>query len=355
MAESPSHPPPPPSPPQLTESDRIVEYWCYQCDKRVNVEALVDPPQIVCIDCKCGFVESISADPPSDPNLGNQFIQVLNLLAQVARVDDAPPSPPPERVDGDYLRIELDGWEEEEVEEDDDDDDDDDDENNDDDENDDDVVDSNHEHELRFDVDENPDDNTDHVDVENDEDGRRERRDRLHQRLRDFAARGTSRRERILDWADILMGFEDHSIEFRLHGGPDYVGNPGDYVDAAGYEAVLLNLAETDGGGRRGAPPAAESAVAALKNVEIKFEKEALLCAVCKDMVNVGEIAKELPCGHGYHGDCIVPWLASRNTCPVCRFELPTSDPDYEEEKKKSLSGGAGGSSSSPDYIPGLE
>ncbi|KAK1362293.1 RING-type E3 ubiquitin transferase [Heracleum sosnowskyi] len=354
MAESPSHPPPP-SPPQLappTESDQIVEYWCYQCDKRVNVEALVDPPQIVCVDCKCGFVESIAADPPSDPSLGNQFMQVLNLLAQVARVDDAPPSPPPERVDDDYMRIELDGWEEEDDEDEDEDEDEDDneDENNDEDNEDvAEVVDSSHE--QRFDDDEDPER------VESDEELRRARRDRLRQRLRDFATLGTSRRERILDnWADILMGFEDHSIEFRFHGAPAYVGDPGDYVDAAGYETVLRNLAETDGGGRGGAPPAAESAVAALKNVEIEFDKEALLCAVCKDMVNVGEIAKELPCGHGYHGDCIVPWLASRNTCPVCRFELPTSDPDYEEgKKKKSLSGGAGGSSSSPDHIPGLE
>lgn len=340
MAESPSQPPT--SPPQLapsTESDQNVEYWCYQCDKRVNVEALVDPPQIVCYDCKCGFVESIAADPPSDPSLGSQFIQVLNLLAQVARVDDAPPSPPPERVDDDYLRIELDGWEEEDDEDD-----------NEDDDNEDENEEDDHDHEHEFNDDEDPDH------IESDEELRRARRDRLRQRLREFASRGTSRRERILDWADILMGLEDHSIEFRVQGGAGYVGNPGDYVDAAGYEAVLRNLAETDGGGRRGAPPAAESAVAALKKVDIKSEKEALLCAVCKDLVNVGEIAKELPCGHGYHGDCIVPWLASRNTCPVCRFELPTSDPDYEEGKKnKSLSGGAGGSSSSPDYIPGLE
>lgn len=49
-----------------------------------------------------------------------------------------------------------------------------------------------------------------------------------------------------------------------------------------------------DGGGRKGAPPAAESAVAALQNIRIELEEEALVCAVCQDLVNVGETAKDL-------------------------------------------------------------
>lgn len=140
------------------------------------------------------------------------------------------------------------------------------------------------------------------------------------------------------------MGLEDNSIEFRLEvpESDRYIGNPEDYVDAADYEALLQNLAESDGG-RRGAPPAAKSAVLELPTVEISSEQEAIVCAICKDVVNVGETATKLPCAHLYHGNCIVPWLGSRNSCPVCRFELPTDDPEYEEERNKRV--GVGGAS----------
>ncbi|XP_027170453.1 E3 ubiquitin-protein ligase CIP8-like [Coffea eugenioides] len=130
---------------------------------------------------------------------------------------------------------------------------------------------------------------------------------------------------------------EDHSIEFRLAvpKGEGYIRNPVDYMDTTGYEALLQNLAETDSGGWRGAPPASKASVEALETTEIKSELEALACAVCKDIVGVREMVKKLPCGHGYHGDCIIPWLGSRNSCPVYRYELPTDDAEYEEERKK--------------------
>ncbi|KAL8150088.1 hypothetical protein AgCh_006921 [Apium graveolens] len=78
------------------------------------------------------------------------------------------------------------------------------------------------------------------------------------------------------------------------------------------------------GGGKRGVVRAKESTVAVLKNIKIASEKNIVLCPVCQDEVNVGECAKESPCGHCYHENCIMTWLAYRNTCPVCRFELPT-------------------------------
>ncbi|KAI3807705.1 hypothetical protein L1987_23642 [Smallanthus sonchifolius] len=80
----------------------------------------------------------------------------------------------------------------------------------------------------------------------------------------------------------------------------------------------------------------AKSAVEGLRTVEVN-STDIEICAVCKDSVfnNEGKIAKQLECGHIYHGDCIVPWLNLKNSCPVCRFELPTDDPEYEEDRKK--------------------
>ncbi|CAA6673399.1 unnamed protein product [Spirodela intermedia] len=75
------------------------------------------------------------------------------------------------------------------------------------------------------------------------------------------------------------------------------------------------------------APPAARSAVEALPDVEVAAEAP---CAVCKETLEAGETAKEMPCGHAYHAGCLLPWLDLHNSCPVCRYELPTDNPDQD-------------------------
>jgi len=49
-------------------------------------------------------------------------------------------------------------------------------------------------------------------------------------------------------------------------------------------------------------------------------------CAVCCEHISLGMKGMFMPCGHIYHPDCLKPWLENHNTCPVCRFELPTEN-----------------------------
>ncbi|KAH7434510.1 hypothetical protein KP509_06G020800 [Ceratopteris richardii] len=126
------------------------------------------------------------------------------------------------------------------------------------------------------------------------------------------------------------------------HVNPDYresatwVGNPGDYVDEHEFEALLQESFDSDNT-RRGAPPAAESIVKSLPTVIVQQQHHdagSASCGVCKDAVALNEPAIQLPCSHLFHGECIFPWLDIRNSCPVCRHELPTDDAEYEESKR---------------------
>lgn len=47
------------------------------------------------------------------------------------------------------------------------------------------------------------------------------------------------------------------------------------------------------------------------------------ICAICKEEFYVGDNCKTLPCVHIFHSQCIVPWLCSSHSCPICRYELP--------------------------------
>ncbi|PVV01837.1 hypothetical protein BB560_003732 [Smittium megazygosporum] len=63
------------------------------------------------------------------------------------------------------------------------------------------------------------------------------------------------------------------------------------------------------------------------------------LCVICgisycsEDFVRSDDIIK-LPCNHMFDQECINPWLKHNNTCPICRFELPSDDPEWIKKQK---------------------
>ncbi|MCO5547898.1 hypothetical protein L7F22_001351 [Adiantum nelumboides] len=126
-------------------------------------------------------------------------------------------------------------------------------------------------------------------------------------------------------------------------------GNFGDYFWGPGLDQLIQQLAENDPN-RYGAPPASKSAVEAMPTITISEQQlgtDAAHCAVCKDAFELGSEARQMPCSHLYHSDCILPWLAQHNSCPVCRYEMPTDDPEYDQARARGSasagSAGAGG------------
>ena len=45
-------------------------------------------------------------------------------------------------------------------------------------------------------------------------------------------------------------------------------------------------------------------------------------CSICISSFEVGEIIREIICGHEFHRDCIDKWLIASTKCPYCNKQL---------------------------------
>jgi E3 ubiquitin-protein ligase RNF115/126 len=96
-----------------------------------------------------------------------------------------------------------------------------------------------------------------------------------------------------------------------------------DFLMGSGFERLLDQLAQIEAGG----PATHASDNPPAVTVDASHVGDDPHCAVCKEAFDLGAEAREMPCKHIYHHDCILPWLQLRNSCPVCRHELPTDAP----------------------------
>ncbi|XP_008811773.1 probable E3 ubiquitin-protein ligase RHC1A [Phoenix dactylifera] len=122
--------------------------------------------------------------------------------------------------------------------------------------------------------------------------------------------------------------------------------NMADYFVGPGLENLIEQLAQND---RRGPPPALPSAIEAMPTLKInqRHLHGDSHCPICKEKFELGTEAREMPCKHIYHSDCIIPWLGQHNSCPVCRHELPPqSSGSYMHSRSSDQSSSSNGNNS---------
>lgn len=103
-----------------------------------------------------------------------------------------------------------------------------------------------------------------------------------------------------------------------------------EFLMGSGFERLLDQLAQIEINGLAGRrfehPPASKAAIESMPTVEISASHVGMdcHCAVCMEAFEIGMEAREMPCKHIYHQDCILPWLSLRNSCPICRHQMPS-------------------------------
>ena len=123
---------------------------------------------------------------------------------------------------------------------------------------------------------------------------------------------------------------------FLIEGNIRYLRNYNNYMNNV-INQIMINDTNNNGN-----PPASKIEIEKLKKgiineaklKEIGFENS---CSICKNKFKIGEEWLLMPCKHLFHENCLMQWITKRNSCPVCRYELPTDDKNYEEMKKYKL------------------
>eukprot|EP00796_Vickermania_ingenoplastis_P005226 gene5226-3741_t len=55
---------------------------------------------------------------------------------------------------------------------------------------------------------------------------------------------------------------------------------------------------------------------------------EDVQCCICLETISTGARARELACGHSFHGACLANWMLLRGECPLCRAPIVVPEDD---------------------------
>ena len=159
-----------------------------------------------------------------------------------------------------------------------------------------------------------------------------------------------------------MLGGRD-PLRNTLGGEGNGSGRMGDYVfNQQALDEVLTQLMDSSNSTRPVAAP--EEVIENLPREVLEVGSPTLEkdCAVCKDQFKLEtedpdeQIVLTLPCKHPFHEGCILPWLKSSGTCPVCRHAL-VAQPEHHESgpgfrPTSPNTNRAAGGSTRPDATP---
>ncbi|KAK0208708.1 hypothetical protein DFS33DRAFT_1305126 [Desarmillaria ectypa] len=137
-------------------------------------------------------------------------------------------------------------------------------------------------------------------------------------------------------------------------------GRMGDYVfNQEALDQIITQLMESNA---HHPVPATDQIMGKLPREVLEIGSPTLRkdCAVCKEQFSLetedpGEqVVVTLPCSHPFHEPCILPWLKSSGTCPVCRHQL-VPQPDHHPEPGPSQTRGNGRRTPSGSRSPGVD
>ncbi|KAK4774752.1 hypothetical protein SAY86_009687 [Trapa natans] len=117
-----------------------------------------------------------------------------------------------------------------------------------------------------------------------------------------------------------------------------------EFLLGSGFDRLLdqLSRVEVDPIGQvEESSPACKAAIESMPITRINGDHTGieLQCAVCKELFELGVEAREMPCKHLYHSECILPWLSTHNSCPICRHEMPLNRRLEMREQSRDHSG----------------
>jgi hypothetical protein len=53
-------------------------------------------------------------------------------------------------------------------------------------------------------------------------------------------------------------------------------------------------------------------------------------CSICYEDLTNNEV--KIGCGHMFHNKCLIQWIITKNTCPICRYNINHKTEEEEEE-----------------------